>query len=85
MFHDTQLVKFSAENLAAMGTDAIAYVRHMTAEDITAAFPNTPDLEAGQKYWALFGADGSPLMLASRQSDVTSSAFLNDLKAVLPN
>jgi len=85
MFHDAELKRTTQENLAAMGTDAVAYMRHMTGAEITEAFPYTPKLEKSEKYWALFGADGSPLMLASTQSDITSSAFFNNLKTVLPN
>jgi len=85
MFHDAELNKNTQENLAALGTDAVAYMRQMTGAEIVKAFPYTPKLVKTEKYWALFGADGSPLMLASSQSDITSSAFLNDLKTVLPN
>ncbi|MBO6813793.1 MAG: DUF1150 family protein [Rhizobiaceae bacterium] len=88
MFHyndqnHEQLQEF--EDLANMGSDAIAYMRQITAEEIAEAFPGTPELEPGHLYWALFAADGSPLVLADSQSDVSSSAFYNDLEAVLPN
>lgn len=73
------------EKLATMGADAIAYMREMTAEEIISAFPDTPELEMGTRYWALFGADGTPLVLAHNQSEISSQAFYNDLDAVLPN
>ncbi len=85
MFHDTELNKHSVEALAQMGSDAVAYMREMTVEEITSAFPDTPELENNQTYWALFGADGAPLMLASERVDVASSAFYNNLKAIMPS
>jgi len=85
MFHDTDLNNHSVESLAKMGSDAVAYMREMTVEEIISAFPESPELEENQTYWALFGADGAPLMLASERVDIASSAFYNNLKPVLPN
>jgi len=85
MFHDSELNNQNVETLAQMGSDAVAYMREMTTVEIKTAFPETPELEENQTYWALFGADGAPLMLASERVDVASSAFYNNLKAVLPN
>lgn len=85
MFHDVELNNQDAINLAQMGSDAIAYMREMTTAEIKSAFPDTPELEENQTYWALFGANGEPLMLASERVDIASSAFYNNLKAVMPN
>ena len=85
MFHDFELNNQTTQTLAQMGSDAIAYMREMTVEEIKTAFPQTSDLEEGETYWALFGADGAPLMLASERVDIASSAFYNNLKAVMPN
>lgn len=85
MFHNVELSAQDADKLAQMGSEAIAYMREMTTAEIKEAFPDTPELEDNQTYWALFGADGAPLMLASKRVDVASSAFYNNLKPVLPN
>lgn len=85
MFHDLEINNQQAETLAQMGSNAIAYMREMTTEEIKIAFPETPELEDGQTYWALFGADGAPLMLASERVEIASSAFYNNLKAIMPN
>ena len=82
MQHNTRVPSHSLEE---MGTNVVAYIREMTAEDIIKAFPETPELEAGRTYWALFAADGEPLVLAHEQNDVTSTAFYHDLKTVIPN
>jgi len=85
MFQYNDQKQQDLKEFAELGNDAIAYMRKITAEEIYSAFPDTPELEAGQNYWALFAADGAPLVLANRQSEVASSAFYSDLKAVLPN
>jgi hypothetical protein len=85
MFHDVELNNQDAKKLAQMGSNAIAYMREMTTDEIRTAFPQTPELEENQTYWALFGADGAPLMLASERVDIASSAFYNNLKPVMPN
>lgn len=85
MFHDHTSQNNSLEELAALGSNVVAYMREMTAEEIIKAFPDTTNLEENQTYWALFGADGAPLMLASERADIAFSAFHNDLQAVLTN
>jgi len=85
MLHDKDLSPQTQDALAKVGTDAVAYMREMTFEEVMNAFPQTPELEQGETYWALFSADGAPLMLASDRVDVASSAFYSNLKAVLPN
>lgn len=85
MFHDKNFDIKKADALAQMGSDVVAYMRQMTAEEIISAFPNTTNLEAGQSYWALFGANGAPLMLASERADIAITAIQNNLKPVLPN
>lgn len=85
MFHDKNFDSTKADALAQMGSDVVAYMREMTAEEIISAFPDTQNLEAGQSYWALFGANGTALMLASDRADIAVTAVENNLKPVLPN
>ena len=85
MFHDHKTDYLRPEDFAALGTDAIAYVRKISAEEIREKFPAAPPLKNGQNYWALFAANGEPLMLADQEAEIMSSAFYNDLEAVLPN
>ena len=74
-----------ALKLAQMGADAVAYMREISSSDIEAKFPGVDGIEEDGVYWALFAADGTPLMIASEQDHLMESAFYNDLKAVLPN
>ena len=85
MFHDQNLNNLQTEELAQMGADAIAYMREMTGCEIKAIFPKMEELEEAENYWALFGTDGTPLVLATERADIASSAFDYNLKAVMPH
>lgn len=85
MYQSSEKELKEMQEFASLGNEVVAYMREITTEEIQDAFPDTPELEPGQRYWALFAADGSPLVLAETQADVSSSAFYNDLQALLPN
>lgn len=69
----------SLEALAAMGEGELAYVRAFRAADLKSLFPQTADLHPAVQLFALFGADGTPLMLADSRDTVISGAWQNDL------
>ena len=87
MFHDhsANTVTTNPEMLAELGNGTLAYMRSISTEDIKSAFPETPDLVDGTMYWALFAADGTPLVLANERDEVATTAFYSDLRAILPN
>ncbi|MEM7069784.1 MAG: DUF1150 family protein [Pseudomonadota bacterium] len=85
MYHDHNAEFLNPEDLANLGSDAVAYVRKITAEEIADAFPEAPKLKSGQDYWAMFAANGEPLMLADQESEILSTAFYSDLEAIQPN
>ncbi len=85
MFHNSSEDLLEMQELAQLGNDVVAYMREITAEEIQDKFPGTEELKSGHTYWALFAADGTPLVLANDQQHVTSEAFHSDLKAIFPN
>lgn len=85
MEHLTDGNLFQADEFAKLGNNTIAYVREMTASEIDRMFPDELKLEGQETYWALFAADGEPLMLADQQQPILKEAFFNDLQALLPN
>ena len=85
MFHDTKANLPDLKSLTEAGTGAIAYMREMTAEEIASKFDDIPELQPGITYWAMFAADGTPLMLAGTKDELANSAYFNDLEAILPN
>lgn len=85
MQHDIRNISLAEEELAELGTDAVAYVKRVAAQDVTDLLPDDHDIDLKQKFWALFAANGEPLVISNHHEEIMSSAFYNDLKAVLPN
>ena len=85
MFHDRTLQNHDTEALAAMGSDMIAYMRYMSPQEIDTLFPNLEAVQPDQGDWALFAANGEPLMLAEDRDELAATAFYNDLQTILPN
>lgn len=82
MVDNGQRTIVTQQQLAALGEGAIAYVREMDADELRGRFPGMPEMEAGTKLWALFGANGQPILLADGQEAALAGAFQNDLKPV---
>lgn len=70
----------SLEALAAMGGGEIAYIRDFRVGELKHMFPQTADLHPTIRLYALFGADGTPLMLADSREALVSGAWQNDLE-----
>lgn len=67
------------EALAAMGDGELAYMRAFRASEVRHLFPQTEKVHPSVQLYALFAADGSPLMLADSRELVISGAWQNDL------
>ena len=72
----------SINELAHLGDGEVAYVRKMTSDDVSRCFPEAPDLDPGIDLWALFGADGTPILLTDNRSSTFFKAAEDDLKTV---
>jgi hypothetical protein len=54
----------------------------MRSEDVASVFPEAPDLNPGIDLWALFGADGTPILLTDNRSSTFFKAAEDDLQTV---
>lgn len=70
------------QQLADIGEGAVAYMREMDAEDLQGKFPGMPDLQPGTRLWALFAANGQPILLADARDAALAGAHQNDLETV---
>lgn len=70
------------QQLAHLGEGAVAYMREMDAAELKGKFPGVPDMEPGTKLWALFAANGQPILLADGREAALAGAFQNDLQPV---
>lgn len=63
------------EELMAMGDGETAYLRKFRAGELRKLFPQTAELHPSVELFALFGADGTPLILADTRDAVLSGAW----------
>jgi hypothetical protein len=82
MLAEREIRKISVRDLANIGSGHIAYMRRITGEEITKAFPNTVEIAPTAQVWALFAADGTPLVLSDNKGEALAGAFDNDLVPV---
>jgi hypothetical protein len=73
---------FSSEEFAGLGGGRLAYVKSMSSEQITALYPQAPQLEPGLQLFALLGADGMPIILANSREAAIANAISNELEPV---
>ncbi len=70
---------------AALGKGEVGYIRKMKSEDLTRRFPALSQIAPGLDVWALFAANGEPIILADRQSAVLEGASNNEIVPVWLN
>lgn len=68
--------------LAHIGEGAVAYLREIDSDDLKGRFPGLPEIASGLKLWALFAANGQPILLTDARDSAIAGAFENDLTPV---
>jgi hypothetical protein len=58
-----QTPSFSLDDLAALGSGEVAYVRTMRADEVRKLVPQAEHIPLGVDLFALLGADGTPIMI----------------------
>lgn len=72
----------SLENLAEFGAGQIGYFREFERNEALRHFPDAAAIKTAEKLWALFGADGTLLLLTENRTSVFFKAMEDDLKTV---
>ena len=67
---------------AHLGEGSVAYLRKMTSDDLRGRFPNLSEIAPGLELWALFGANGEPILLSDARDRALAGAMENDLVTV---
>ncbi len=75
-------VGISAEALAHLGDGEIAYIKTIRSEDVSAMFPQAPEIAPGLKLFALHAADGTPIMITDSHEAAVANAWSNELQTV---
>jgi len=76
------LDRLTRNEFAHLGAGKLGYIRKMRSEDVSRVFPEAPALNPGIDLWALFGADGTPILLTDNRSSTYFKAAEDDLTTV---
>ena len=68
--------------LAHLGEGTVAYLREIDSEELLGKFPGLPEIAPGTRLWAVFAADGRPIMLTDARDTAVAGAIQNDLTPV---
>ena len=74
--------RMTRNEFAHLGAGKVGYIRKMRSEDVSRVFPEAPDLNPGLDLWALFGADGTPILLTDNRSSTFYKAAEDELTTV---
>lgn len=73
---------FTEAELAHLGEGTLAYLREMDSEELNGKFPGLPQIAPNTRLWALFAANGQPILLSDARERAIAGAFENDLTPV---
>ncbi|MBB3442701.1 DUF1150 family protein [Sinorhizobium sp. B11] len=74
--------RLTKSELAGIGNGEVAYIRKIRNEEVSKCFPEAPDIDPSVDLWALFGADGTPILLTDNRSSTFFKAAEDELKTV---
>lgn len=67
---------------AHLGEGSLAYLRKVSSDELRGQFPGLPQMAPGLELWALFGANGQPILLSDARERALAGAMENDLTTV---
>lgn len=82
MVYTNNLDRLTSNEFAHLGAGKVGYIRKIRADEVSRVFPEAPDLNPGLDLWALFGADGTPILLTDNRSSTFFKAAEDDLTTV---
>lgn len=74
--------RLTQTELAKVGSGEVAYIRKIRSEEVSRCFPEAPEIDPDTDLWALFGADGTPILLTDNRSSTFYKAAEDELKTV---
>lgn len=81
-YSDARTPALSQADLAHLGEGSVAYLREIGTDELKGKFPGLPEMTPGLKLWALFAANGQPILLSDERERALAGAFENDLTTV---
>jgi hypothetical protein len=83
--HEVSRILLSDHEFAGLGSGEVGYIRKMKSDDLTRRFPALSQIAPGLDVWALFAANGQPIILSDRKDAVLEGASENELTPVWLN
>lgn len=74
--------RLTQSELAHLGAGEVGYIRKIRSDEVSRCFPEAPSIDPTLDLWALFGADGTPILLTDNRSSTFFKAAEDDLKTV---
>ncbi|SDP33629.1 hypothetical protein SAMN05428967_1659 [Phyllobacterium sp. YR620] len=74
---------FSDLEFARLGAGQVAYMRKVKTDELAHSFPALPPMTPGVELWALFGANGDPIVLSDERDNVLVGAQEHELRTVM--
>ncbi|PSH66749.1 DUF1150 domain-containing protein [Phyllobacterium brassicacearum] len=68
---------------ARLGAGQVAYMRKVKTDDLAHSFPALPPMTPGIELWALFAANGDPIVLSDERDNVLVGAQEHELRTVM--
>lgn len=67
---------------AALGEGQVAYVKSIRSDEVSALFPQAPEIPPGLNLFALLSASGAPILLTDSRDAAIANAWAHDLRTV---
>ena len=80
--NEREYVTLTENDFAHLGEGTVAYLRKMTSDDLQTRFPSIGQIAPGLELWALFSANGQPILLSDARDRALAGAMENDLTPV---
>lgn len=74
--------RLTETELAHLGNGEVGYIRKMKSDEVSRCFPEAPEIDPSLDLWALFGADGTPILLTDNRSSTFFKAAEDELQTV---
>jgi hypothetical protein len=68
--------------LAHLGQGQVGYIRKVSSDDLRGRFPGLADIAPGLELWALFAANGQPILFSDARDSALAGAFESELTPV---
>ncbi|ANT53595.1 DUF1150 family protein [Mesorhizobium amorphae] len=82
MTRTAENLTMSSGEFAHLGEGTVAYLRKVSSDDLRGRFPGLGEIAPGMELWALFAANGQPILLSDARDRALAGALENDLTTV---